>query len=1099
MPQVVIPAIAMAASWGVPAALAEGGIIAWGGFAFAAIGMVSSLAVTLIGQALGVFKPKTPMAPGTYAVANTPNAPRAIIFGRVRVPGNMVFAGHSGTNNNTLNMVVVWSANECHGLDGYYVVDEWYDSHSRYWNNLNSWFHRGTNPQSYDATLAGQIGGWGTDKQGNGICYTYFQLYWNSSVWGGVPNISAIIRGEDQCYDPRTGTYGWTNNPALCIRRYLTADWGLRCADGEIDDTATIAAANICDEYVTVQALNFQGSTTTGGDLVTLANTTTVLPGGSTEYVQPNLHDCDQVQITAGTYPPGTAPSVNYYWVCKDPYSGFLASSLANARAGIFMNIAANATFTIERVAQLRYTLDGRFTLDQDRISILQSLLTSMAGDLIWQQGKYSLFAGAYQSPVASLNEDNLRGPLQVRTRQSRNQLFNTVRPSYIDPFKNWSMTTAQPISSTAYVNNDDGHVLQKDIQLAFTTDLTRAQRIATMALNRNRNQISVQAQCNWSALPLSVRDNIQLSVAELGWTNKEFLVLSWSIAQGGGIDLVLQEESSAAYDFTDVNDIGNTTPVSTYLKDPSAVGAPSNVQLFSGDGYIFVRQDGTVFTQILVVWEAPTDSFVLDGGEIELQYRKSGDTVWLPGGTVPGDQTSATILNVEDNAVYDVRLRAINVMGIQGGWVVFGSYTVQPKTGAPPDVDSLTVIRLADGTRRFDWVYSNLPPDVAAGGGFEIRYFSGTTTDWNSMSLLNTGLLVASPYETNQLAAGTYTFAIKARNSSNIYSADATFATSVILGDPPVAGVLLEQQEQLNGWPGTITNGFVDTSDKSLRSHIIGGFGGLPDSWSALGPSWDVMDEWTTTGNIVLGTSGHYDTINTIPSTADMQVGDGISGPGIPAGNTIASILNATSVTISAAASAAATGVALTISGNYNTLTYVSQVIDLGADLSFTPYVSTTGNGIASITMKSGSSADGAPTGSWVALGPLSQKRYVQIQIIVTDPTDPYLTSMTTLIDGASQTDQFVNVNSATENASWFSRIAAGHFILGSYSGKMALITTAQITALQQIGAGGWTWEVVSKTQTLNGLPAAEFKIYNASGVLSDALFDAILEGPKS
>lgn len=70
--------------------------------------------------------------------------------------------------------------------------------------------------------------------------------------------------------------------------------------------------------------------------------------------------------------------------------------------------------------------------------------------------------------------------------------------------------------------------------------------------------------------------------------------------------------------------------------------------------------------------------------------------------------------------------------------------------------------------------------------------------------------------------------------------------------------------------------------------------------------------DKTNITGNITIGSA----TITALASTVMLAVGMPISGSGIPAGATIASIVNSTSITISAAATATAIGVILTVSG---------------------------------------------------------------------------------------------------------------------------------------------------------------------------------------
>jgi hypothetical protein len=141
----------------------------------------------------------------------------------------------------------------------------------------------------------------------------------------------------------------------------------------------------------------------------------------------------------------------------------------------------------------------------------------------------------------------------------------------------------------------------------------------------------------------------------------------------------------------------------------------------------------------------------------------------------------------------------------------------------------------------------------------------------------------------------------------------------------------------------------------------------------------------------------------------------------------------------------------------------------------------------------------DGAspPVGAYGTVGQVEQKRYVKFKVTVTDATKPSLSRLNTVLDGQSATNEINDVNTATESGTWFNSIAAGHFEVGDFSGKIAVITQAKITALQNVGPG-WSWELISKAGTVDGRPAAEFKVYNGSGVLADATVDIELRGPK-
>lgn len=71
--------------------------------------------------------------------------------------------------------------------------------------------------------------------------------YDENAFTGGIPQITALIKGAKDIYDPRSGLTGWTDNPALCARDWAGYEYGGGCDADEIDDASFIAAANACD------------------------------------------------------------------------------------------------------------------------------------------------------------------------------------------------------------------------------------------------------------------------------------------------------------------------------------------------------------------------------------------------------------------------------------------------------------------------------------------------------------------------------------------------------------------------------------------------------------------------------------------------------------------------------------------------------------------------------------------------------------------------------------------------------------------------------------------------------------------------------------
>ena len=93
---------------------------------------------------------------------------------------------------------------------------------------------------------------WTADHRLQGVAFLGIRLKWDEEAFSGIPEITAVVKGK-KVYDPRTATTVWSDNPALCIRDYLTnTRYGKGLPTSAIDDDAIIAAANDCDESVTL-------------------------------------------------------------------------------------------------------------------------------------------------------------------------------------------------------------------------------------------------------------------------------------------------------------------------------------------------------------------------------------------------------------------------------------------------------------------------------------------------------------------------------------------------------------------------------------------------------------------------------------------------------------------------------------------------------------------------------------------------------------------------------------------------------------------------------------------------------------------------------
>ena len=483
-----------------------------------------------------------------------------------------------------------------------------------------------------------------------------------------------------------------------------------------------------------------------------------------------------------------------------------------------------------------RFTCNGSFNADAKPREILEQLLSSCGGSLTYSRGRFRFCAGAGET-VMTLGGDDLRGDLSVVPRPSRGELFNAVGGTFSDKAQNWVSQEFPETSDRRYRDEDGGEKLVRKAEFAFTTSRTEAIRLAGIALQTARQSAVVEFPANLAALSLKVWDVVALNIPHLGYDNKRFRVVSWRLADDGGVDLTLAEYSPNAYEWA--GDFPESDPApDTSLPDPWLSPPPERLRLASGDAELLVGGDGTVISRIRLSWDEPSGVTM---SRWEVAWKLAGDAKWQ---SLTVRQPEAFVSPVRDAAAYDLRVRGYNTFGVASQWLTFRGYRVLGKSAPPPKPDWFRVAQMADGTRQFTWGLRALPADVRAGGGFTIRY-GGRGTVWANMQALHEGLLVSSPYESNALAAGAYTFGIKSRDSSGNYSRDAVYITAV-LGDPRLKDVLFQRRERAEGWLGAKGNCFVAPGGeliaasrykiKDLPSKISGltgtvyGLGGAPN-----------------------------------------------------------------------------------------------------------------------------------------------------------------------------------------------------------------------------------------------------------------------------
>ena len=131
---------------------------------------------------------------------------------------------------------------------------------------------------------------------------------------------------------------------------------------------------------------------------------------------------------------------------------------------------------------------------------------------------------------------------------------FNTVKGVFKGSETNFMPSDYPAVTSQTFINVDNGEESVLDFELPFTDTNTRAQRIAKMALFRNREQLTVSAVFGLKAFQVQVGDIVQFTNTRAGFSDKTFEVVNWSFKpetdQTLNVEMDLREISSSVFDW---------------------------------------------------------------------------------------------------------------------------------------------------------------------------------------------------------------------------------------------------------------------------------------------------------------------------------------------------------------------------------------------------------------------------------------------------------------------------------------------------------------------------------------------------------------------
>jgi hypothetical protein len=527
-----------------------------------------------------------------------------------------------------------------------------------------------------------------------------------------------------------------------------------------------------------------------------------------------------------------------------------------------------------------RYECNGTFTTDIAPKEVVSGMLSSMGGMLWYSQGKWKMKAASFTNPVLNLDENDLRSPLSIQTRNSRRDGFNKIEGTFRGEESNWQTTNYPAVTSSTFLGIDNNQESSVELNFPFISNSPQSQRVSKIALYRNREQVSVSGVFGLRALQLTVGDIVRLKNERLGFKDpddnslgKLFEVADWSFGLNSEMSLqsnmILQEISSGVFDW----DADETLFESNNTTLPS----PFTVPVLN----VFLSQDLRIVNEhvvnVLKVLTTANSNEISQVDKVEVEYKEQSETDYKALGT--GKLGLFEILDLEaatTGTTYNVRARAINSLGVKG------SYTLESELFLPETTDPANVTNfgfsISAGTLFLTWT---AVPDLDL-SYYQVKHNSLTSgATWNNSSSTPVGIeKIARPATSAAMPALSGTYFIKAHDKTGNESLGATSfvitqsqlpeldVTTTLTENPSFSGTksntsiytaatpdeLRTTDFTASGASGTYEfNGYIDLTaarTATVSSEVVFTRHQSTTLWNAIPQNWDTwpesFDDWT-------------------------------------------------------------------------------------------------------------------------------------------------------------------------------------------------------------------------------------------------------------
>jgi len=447
----------------------------------------------------------------------------------------------------------------------------------------------------------------------------------------------------------------------------------------------------------------------------------------------------------------------------------------------------------------------------QKIIDNVRELLKGCRGYLPYTGGKYRLIIETTGSASITLTEDDIIGGYNLSI-PTKNERYNRVIVGFVNPDRNFQVDEVQfpPIDDSGLASADQhatmktadgGFLLEGRFSFKTLTSPYQAEEMAEVILRRSREAITLGLNVSFDAYDLAIGDIVNITHSSLGFSAKAFRVMGITFNEDFTIGLSLVEYQASHYTWASKSQVSSTP--STNLPNPFTIQPPASVTL---SDQLIEYNDGTVIVALDVSIGASPDSFI---DFYQVEYKLSTDSNFII--YAQGSGLNHRVLNVIDQSTYDVRVKAVNTLGVSSTYVS-AQRTIVGAIAPPSDVTDFSC-NIIGQEAHLGWEQiSDL--DLAF---YNLRFSEATdgTADWqNSVALVEK---VSRPATSISVPARKGTYLIKAVDKLGNFSSNATAIISNVTSALNFNSVATQSEHP--SFAGTLTNTVITDNAIELDS----------------------------------------------------------------------------------------------------------------------------------------------------------------------------------------------------------------------------------------------------------------------------------------